>query len=68
MRDLLEGIKGISYDSRKVMPGDAFFCVKGVNFDGHNYIEDAISRGAAVIVVEKEHEDNLKELADALDV
>jgi UDP-N-acetylmuramoyl-L-alanyl-D-glutamate--2,6-diaminopimelate ligase len=37
-------------DSRLVKPGDIFVAVKGANFDGHNFIPQAISNGAKYIV------------------
>ncbi|MBN3033001.1 MAG: UDP-N-acetylmuramoyl-L-alanyl-D-glutamate--2,6-diaminopimelate ligase [Candidatus Saganbacteria bacterium] len=45
---------GITYDSRKVKPGDTFVAVKGLKFDGAEFIPQAIAAGAAVIVAEKE--------------
>lgn len=42
----------ISYDSRKVINSSIYVCVVGFNTDGHNYISEAISKGAAVIIVE----------------
>ena len=47
-------ISGLAYDSRKVKEGNAFVCLCGAEFDGHNFIEDAIKRGANTIVVQKE--------------
>lgn len=47
-------IGGISYDSRKVKAGDLFICIKGMKADGHDFIEQAIERGAAALLVEKE--------------
>ena len=44
----------IEIDSRKVSEGDVFFALTGLGADGHNYIEKAVSNGAAVIVAEKE--------------
>jgi len=44
---------GITHDSRKVKKGDIFVAITGKN-DGHNYIQDAIKRGAVGVVVEKE--------------
>ena len=31
-------------DSRKIKKGDTFIAVRGINGDGHDYIEDAIKR------------------------
>jgi len=45
---------GIAYDSRKVTPGGIFVAIPGTTMDGHAFIEDAITRGAAVIVGERE--------------
>lgn len=42
----------IQVDSRKVKKGDTFVALKGLNVDGHNYIEDAIFAGASQIVAE----------------
>lgn len=50
-------IHGITYDSRRVRPGDLFVCIKGFRFDGHAFINDAIERGAAGVVVEKSKRD-----------
>ena len=37
-------------DSRKVEPGDTFLALGGPYTDGHDYISDAIDRGAACII------------------
>lgn len=50
--DMEKSISGITYDSRKVKNGDVFAAIKGENFDGHDFIEDAINRGAAAVVYE----------------
>ncbi|MBQ7975260.1 MAG: UDP-N-acetylmuramoyl-L-alanyl-D-glutamate--2,6-diaminopimelate ligase [Clostridia bacterium] len=49
-------ISGIAYDSRQVMPGYAFVCIKGFETDGHKFARSAIERGAALIVAEDETE------------
>ncbi len=46
-------IHDIKYDSRKVEKGDVFIALIGYATDGHDYIPEAISRGASVIVVSK---------------
>ncbi|MGI5892433.1 MAG: UDP-N-acetylmuramoyl-L-alanyl-D-glutamate--2,6-diaminopimelate ligase [Bacillota bacterium] len=45
-------ITGIAYDSRKVMPGYLFVAISGLKVDGHDYIDQAIKKGAAVILLE----------------
>ncbi len=49
-------ISHIAYDSRRVGPGGLFVCIKGYKLDGHDFIKDALDRGAAAILVEKEVE------------
>ncbi len=58
-----EEVSGIAYRSDKVRPGDAFFCIVGFSVDGHSFAQDAIDRGARVLVVERK-----LYLADATDV
>ncbi len=47
-------ISAICSDSRKVVAGSMFIAVKGYASDGHSYIAQAISSGAAAIVYEDE--------------
>ena len=46
---------GYSIDSRTLYSGDLFFAVKGERLDGHNYVEDALAKGAVAAVVENQH-------------
>jgi UDP-N-acetylmuramoyl-L-alanyl-D-glutamate--2,6-diaminopimelate ligase len=48
--DLEQEICGLSYDSRTVGAGSIFFAVAGEKTDGHDYIPEALRRGAAAIV------------------
>jgi UDP-N-acetylmuramoyl-tripeptide--D-alanyl-D-alanine ligase len=41
--------QGYSIDSRTVQSGEMFFAVKGDRFDGHDFVEQALSKGAAVV-------------------
>jgi UDP-N-acetylmuramoyl-tripeptide--D-alanyl-D-alanine ligase len=43
----------ISTDSRTLQPGDLFVALRGDNFDGHRFVDQAVRRGAAGAVVEK---------------
>lgn len=45
-------IKGIAYDSRVVSPGYLFVAIRGEQMDGHDYVADAILRGAVAVVTE----------------
>jgi UDP-N-acetylmuramoyl-L-alanyl-D-glutamate--2,6-diaminopimelate ligase len=54
--DLNAEINGIVYDSRKTKKGDLFICVSGYKYDGHSYISDALQKGAAAFIVEKDVE------------
>ncbi|MGI8505783.1 MAG: UDP-N-acetylmuramoyl-L-alanyl-D-glutamate--2,6-diaminopimelate ligase [Solirubrobacteraceae bacterium] len=47
-------VSGIAYDNREVMPGTLFFCVPGFTRDGHDFAPDAVSRGAAALVVQRQ--------------
>ena len=47
-------INGIAYDSRSVNPGNLFVALTGGNVDGHQYIPDAVRRGAATVVGTKD--------------
>ena len=44
---------GISFESSKVKKNNIFFAIKGNKFDGNNYIDAAINKGAKVIISEK---------------
>jgi UDP-N-acetylmuramoyl-L-alanyl-D-glutamate--2,6-diaminopimelate ligase len=47
--DVLE----LAYDTRAVVPGALFFCVRGGRVDGHDLAGDAVAAGAAALVVER---------------
>ena len=45
-------VHGFSIDSRSLKPGELFFCIKGDNNDGHQYISEALEKGACAVVVD----------------
>jgi murE/murF fusion protein len=66
LRDLIDGLPGarvlgdanievraVRSDSREVEAGDVFVAVRGIRSDGHAFVQTALDRGAAVIVVER---------------
>lgn len=40
-------------DTRSVQPGDLFVALKGEKFDAHDFVKDAVARGAAAVVVSR---------------
>jgi UDP-N-acetylmuramoyl-L-alanyl-D-glutamate--2,6-diaminopimelate ligase len=46
-------VGAIRDDSRSVEPGDLFVAIRGLSVDGHDYVAQAIDRGAAAVVVEE---------------
>lgn len=47
-------ISALSDNSKNITKGCLFFCIKGKNFDGHNYAEQALSDGASYVVCERD--------------
>ena len=47
-------ITGVTHDSRTVRPGDIYVAVRGAMHDGHAFIQDAITIGAAALVVDRD--------------
>src|ERR1700722_8200337 len=52
-----EVAQGYSIDSRTVGPGQFFLAVKGERLDGHDFVEQALEKGAVAAVVRKDHVD-----------
>ncbi|WP_336772696.1 UDP-N-acetylmuramoyl-tripeptide--D-alanyl-D-alanine ligase [Paenibacillus sp. MMO-58] len=57
-------IAGVSTDTRSIQPGQLFVPLVGENFDGHNYVAQALRQGAAAALWETKREVP-QELADA---
>lgn len=54
-------ITGISTDTRTINEGEIFIALKGANFDGHDFIEQATQKGAIFNIVANEwFQDNLE--------
>ena len=45
---------GISTDSRAVEKGQLFWALRGETFDGHDFVKEAIKKGAVAVVVNKD--------------
>jgi len=50
---LNQEVSGIFYDSRKVIPNGIFVAIQGTNIDGNAFVQDAIERGASIVITEK---------------
>jgi len=46
--------KGISIDSRTIISEELFVALRGKNYNGHNFVEEALIKGAKAAVVEEE--------------
>ncbi|GAA0334936.1 UDP-N-acetylmuramoyl-L-alanyl-D-glutamate--2,6-diaminopimelate ligase [Oceanobacillus sp. FSL W7-1293] len=68
LKELLDGIEfyqtsesikdinivNVEMDSRKVEPGSLFVCIEGYTVDGHNFLQQAIDKGAAAAVISRD--------------
>lgn len=48
-----EEVSQLDFDSRKVSTGSAFVAIRGTQTDGHQYLEQAVTAGAVLIVAER---------------
>ena len=46
-------VASLHYRSQEVTPGGVFVAMKGLSVDGHDFIDDALRRGAVAVVAEK---------------
>jgi UDP-N-acetylmuramoyl-tripeptide--D-alanyl-D-alanine ligase len=49
-----ELFQGAAADTRKILPGDLFFALKGEKVDGHQFLAEAFAKGAVAAVVSKD--------------
>ena len=43
----------VSIDTRSLQPNDLFVAIKGPNFDGHDFIDEATKKGACAVITER---------------
>ncbi|MCZ2328670.1 UDP-N-acetylmuramoylalanyl-D-glutamyl-2,6-diaminopimelate--D-alanyl-D-alanine ligase [Bartonella sp. F02] len=63
---LPETFSGVSIDSRTLIEGDIFFCIKGHHLDGHDFAMHAYKQGAGVLVIEQNHLEEMKKIGAPL--
>jgi len=51
--DSEDSFAGIAIDSRTISKGDLFVAIKGQNYDGHDFIANAVENGAAGLLISK---------------
>ena len=47
-------ILGISHDTRTLKPGELYIAIKGATHDGHDFVRQAVEKGAAGLIVDRE--------------
>lgn len=47
-------VVGIATDTRTIKPGEIFIALVGENFDGHNFVDLAVEKGAIAVVVSRQ--------------
>ena len=57
-------VLSIEYDSRKVSAGSVFVAVSGLESDGHEFINDAVEKGCAALVVSSDRADEFRKYAE----
>ena len=53
---------GVTIDSRNSCEGKLFVAIKGVNFDGHNFVDTAYQNGATVALVEQRQQSQIAQI------
>ncbi len=54
--DPLKQVEGIAYHTKQIEKGFLFAAIRGLEADGHQFIEEAVRRGAGAVVSEEERE------------
>lgn len=60
--DNFKAVSSVSIDSRSIKKGSLFAAIKGDKFDGHNFVRDAVKKGASVVLINKKKYKNFNDL------
>lgn len=52
--DVEQDVTGVVYDSRKVVDGSVFICIKGTKTDSHDFAIECVKSGARALIVEQQ--------------
>lgn len=55
-------IHEVSTDTRKLTPGCLFIALRGPNFDGHEFVSQAVNKGASAVVVDRQLAVNIPQI------
>src|SRR5579872_2209672 len=57
-----------SIDSRDIKPGDIFVALKGSTYDGHEFVAQALKKGAAGAIIAESKKDIVSSIKNSEDV
>ncbi|HQJ45275.1 MAG TPA: Mur ligase domain-containing protein, partial [Ignavibacteriaceae bacterium] len=60
--DVFKSIYNVSIDSRNIKKNTLFIAIKGERFDGHDFIDDVVKKGAAAVIVDENKFKKLNEI------
>ena len=58
-------VRDICIDSRSVKEGDLFICLKGINSDGNDFVQEALDKGAVAVVSDSKNIKNCIQVENA---
>ena len=58
----IQNFSGVAIDSRLIAKGELFVAIKGNHADGHDFIKEAIKKGAAGLIIQQDKENLLQKL------
>lgn len=64
-KEMFKSVTKVSIDSRNIPSGSIFFAIKGQKFDGHDFVKEALRKGAAAVVINNERKDDLAPINSA---
>lgn len=60
--DEYKPVSSVSIDTRKLREESLFIAIKGENFDGHNFVNEAIKKGASAIMISTNRQNDFKNI------
>ena len=60
--DVFKSIYHLSIDSRNIEKNTMFIAIKGDRFDGHDFVEDAVKKGVAAVLISEKYFKKIKDL------